>query len=72
MSTALAQRTEFPVAHPDEFVRTADGRLTLDELIVDVWEGLHVRGKAACPVCAESLVWAGGESRCSGCGSALG
>lgn len=30
----------------------AHGRLTLDELITSVWEGLAVRGTVSCPVCA--------------------
>jgi hypothetical protein len=29
----------------------AHGRLTLDELITSVWEGLAVRGTVSCPVC---------------------
>jgi tRNA(Ile2) C34 agmatinyltransferase TiaS len=70
MSTALAQRTDV-IAAPDDLVRPADGRLTLDELIVDVWEGLFVRGTAPCPVCPGSLTWSDGRGRCSDCGSAL-
>jgi DnaJ-class molecular chaperone len=30
----------------------AHGRLTLDDLIVGVWEGLAVRSTVQCPVCA--------------------
>jgi hypothetical protein len=30
----------------------AHGRLTLDELITSVWEGLAVRGTVSCPVCS--------------------
>jgi hypothetical protein len=30
----------------------AHGRLTLDDLITSVWEGLAVRGTVSCPVCA--------------------
>ncbi|HEX5310032.1 MAG TPA: hypothetical protein VFW38_13255 [Solirubrobacteraceae bacterium] len=29
----------------------AHGRLTLDELITSVWEGLAVRGTVSCPIC---------------------
>jgi hypothetical protein len=33
----------------------AHGRLTLDELITGVWEGLAVRGAVECPVCASPM-----------------
>jgi len=59
----------------------AHGRLTLDELITGVWEGLAVRGTVHCPVCdgrmaAEPLVETAGEhdrlaGLCSGCGAQL-
>lgn len=59
-------------------VETADahGRLTLDELITGVWEGLAVRGAVECPVCASSMALGShGDDQqvgsCSGCGSAL-
>ena len=34
----------------------AHGRLTLDELITGVWEGLAVRGTVSCPVCSSQMV----------------
>ncbi|HTD58825.1 MAG TPA: hypothetical protein VK672_08015 [Solirubrobacteraceae bacterium] len=34
----------------------AHGRLTLDDLITGVWEGLAVRGTVNCPVCASAMV----------------
>jgi hypothetical protein len=56
----------------------AHGRLTLDELITDVWEGLVVRSTVECPVCTSSMVLSspgGGAGRqtgsCGGCGSQL-
>ncbi len=54
----------------------AHGRLTLDELITGVWEGLAVRGAVECPVCASSMaLGAHGDDQptgsCLGCGSAL-
>ena len=33
----------------------AHGRLTLDDLITGVWEGLAVRGTVNCPVCASQM-----------------
>jgi hypothetical protein len=42
----------------------AHGRLTLDDLITGVWEGLAVRGTVNCPVCASPM-----RSRSAGAGS---
>ena len=33
----------------------AHGRLTLDELITSVWEGLAVRGTVSCPICSRPM-----------------
>jgi len=58
----------------------AHGRLTLDERIVSVWEGLAVRGTVSCPVCAGPMVLDAGErgddadplaGLCADCGSRL-
>jgi hypothetical protein len=56
----------------------AHGRLTLDELITGVWEGLAVRGTVDCPVCASQMALSshgGGDDRQTGsclcCGSML-
>lgn len=56
----------------------AHGRLTLDELITGVWEGLAVRGAVECPVCASPMALSshgGGDDQqmgsCLGCGSKL-
>ncbi|HEV3093509.1 MAG TPA: hypothetical protein VGY30_03230 [Solirubrobacteraceae bacterium] len=56
----------------------AHGRLTLDDLITSVWEGLAVRGTVSCPVCAGPMVAMVGEQEegaptggCFGCGARL-
>jgi hypothetical protein len=56
----------------------AHGRLTLDDLITGVWEGLAVRGTVSCPVCASPMASRptelGGDVRigaCLGCGSRI-
>lgn len=56
----------------------AHGRLTLDELITGVWEGLAVRGAVECPVCASPMTRSscgGGDDQqmgsCLDCGSKL-
>ena len=56
----------------------AHGRLTLDEIITSVWEGLAVRGTVSCPICAGLMishaVGSGGDGltgTCFGCGARL-
>lgn len=54
----------------------AHGRLTLDELITGVWEGLAVRGVVECPVCASSMTMDSHSEdqqmgSCLSCGSVL-
>jgi hypothetical protein len=48
------------------------GRLTLEQRLDGVWEGLHAAGVAECPVCGGRMEDDGGDSgRCGGCGSSL-
>jgi hypothetical protein len=54
------------------------GRLTLDDLITSVWEGLAVRETVGCPVCASPMTSSSPTScgalptgACLGCGSRL-
>ena len=51
----------------------AGGRLTLEQRLDSVWEGLHAGGAPDCPVCRAELDPLGGAhaSRCGGCGSIL-
>jgi hypothetical protein len=48
------------------------GRLTLEQRLDGVWEGLHAAGVAECPVCGGRMEDAGEDAgRCTGCGSSL-
>ena len=48
------------------------GRLTLEQRLDRVWEGLSAAGAAACPLCGGRMERRGeSAARCSGCGSAL-
>ena len=48
------------------------GRLTLEQRLDGVWEGLHAAGVADCPVCGGRMKGgADGAARCAGCGSSL-
>jgi hypothetical protein len=54
----------------------AHGRLTLDELITSVWEGLAVRDAVRCPVCDGAMTSSTHDSglsagACVHCGSLL-
>ena len=44
------------------------GRLTLEQLLDRVWEGLHAAGVADCPVCGSERLRTAG---CEDCGSRL-
>ncbi len=48
-----------------------DGRLTLEERISRVWEGLHAVGAADCPVCRGRMERAADGGQCASCGSIL-
>jgi hypothetical protein len=48
------------------------GRLTLEQRLDGVWEGLHAAGAAECPVCGARMeATSGGGGLCGGCGSTL-
>ena len=49
----------------------AGGRLTLEQRLDSVWEGLQAGGAPDCPVCRAELgpLGAADASRCGGCGS---
>ena len=48
------------------------GRLTLEQRLDGVWEGLRAAGVAECPVCGSRMDANGdGGGHCGGCGSTL-
>jgi hypothetical protein len=61
----------------DHSVDGGPNRSTLEQLIAGVWEGLAVRGTAACPVCGAAMHARFGahsrpvDGRCAGCGATL-
>jgi hypothetical protein len=46
------------------------GRLTLEQRLDSVWEGLRTVGAAVCPVC-DGRMEGSGPARCGDCGSEL-
>jgi hypothetical protein len=47
------------------------GRLTLEQKLGRVWEGLLAAGAADCPLCGAEMERAGAGGRCGGCGTTL-
>jgi hypothetical protein len=73
---APARRTQLPLRPQGdgghERLRRSDGgRLTLEQKLDRVWEGLVAVGAAECPLCGSPMERAGDAGRCGGCGSAL-
>lgn len=69
--SALATRecpagTERPQRDPRRAPLFDDG-VTLEDMVLGVWEDIVVAGSARCPVCGGSI----SPDRCEGCGSAL-
>lgn len=68
------QRRERPMparARREEQACSDGGRLTLEQRISRVWEGLHAAGAAECPVCGGCMDRSFGHGRCRDCGSSL-
>jgi hypothetical protein len=61
--TAVRALSEHPVP--------GGGRLTLEQWLSSVWEGLVAAGDAACPVCGGGMERRLGEGRCGRCGTRL-
>ena len=58
--------------HRERSICSDGGRLTLEQRLDGVWEGLHAAGVAECPVCGGRMEDDGGDAgRCGGCGSSL-
>ena len=51
--------------------RSGGGRLTLEQLLDSVWEGLHADGAAECPVCHGRIQRRQEGGHCVDCGSTL-
>ena len=51
--------------------RSDGGRLTLEQRLDRVWEGLLAAGTADCPLCGAEMQRAGDAGRCGDCGTTL-
>ena len=69
--TATAAPPAAPARTVPESCDTPGGRLTLDERLSRVWEGLLAAGFADCPLCDGRMEPDGAAGRCTGCGTTL-
>ena len=51
--------------------RSDGGRLTLEQKLDRVWEGLLTAGAAECPMCGSAMERAADAGRCTSCGTTL-
>jgi hypothetical protein len=51
--------------------RSGGGRLTLEQQLDSVWEGLRADGAAECPLCGAHMTRTASGGECGGCGSTL-
>ena len=51
--------------------RSDGGRLTLEQRLDRVWEGLLAAGAAECPMCGAEMERTGDAGRCGDCGTTL-
>ena len=63
---ALAER---PPAEAPATRLFEPGGVTLEDVVLELWEDLGAQGRVACPVCGGSMIRAGG---CESCGTELG
>ena len=73
-SSTCTRVTEQAATEPRVGGVPTGGRLTLEQLLGGVWEGLHAGGTAGCPICDDgqmSCAAAGAPARCESCGTAI-
>jgi hypothetical protein len=68
----LTQMPLVPEGGTHERLRRSDGgRLTLEQRLDRVWEGLLAAGTADCPLCGAEMQRDGDAGRCGDCGTTL-
>jgi hypothetical protein len=55
----------------EQLRRSDGGRLTLEQRLDRVWEGLLAAGAAECPLCGGEMEHSGAAGHCTDCGSSL-
>jgi hypothetical protein len=70
--TRRTEAFDFERLRRERSICSDGGRLTLEQRLDGVWEGLHAAGVADCPVCSSKMEGTGdGAAKCGGCGSVL-
>lgn len=64
-------RRNFADQQPDRSAVTRGRKLTLEERISKVWEGILAAGTADCPVCRGPMERMGDSGRCLRCNSVV-
>ena len=72
LDTELGRRSLIETARPQRRSQCSDGsRLTLEQSLASVWEGLQAVGAADCVVCGSRMERKGAAGECGGCGARL-
>ena len=72
LDTEPGRRSLIETARPQRRSQCTDGdRLTLEQTLSGVWEGLLAVGAADCFVCGATMQRRGGAGECRGCGTKI-
>jgi hypothetical protein len=72
LDTELGRRSLIESARPQRRSQCTDGgRLTLEQALTSVWEGLLAVGAATCPLCGSRMTRSGRGGSCGGCGTTI-
>jgi hypothetical protein len=72
LDTEPARRSLLETARPQRRSQCTDGgRLTLEQSLDSVWEGLLAVGAADCVVCGAKMERTGSAGVCGGCGTRI-
>ncbi len=72
LDTEPGRRSLLETARPQRRSQCSDGsRLTLEQSLASVWEGLLAVGAADCIVCGERMERDGAAGECGGCGTRI-
>ena len=72
LDTEPGRRSLIETARPPRRSQCSDGsRLTLEQSLTSVWEGLLAVGAADCVVCGSRMERSGSAGLCGGCGTRL-
>lgn len=68
---ARPEPVDVPASFDPRPETSGGGRLTLEQRLDRVWEGLLVAGAAECPMCAGTMGVRGASAECRSCGTTM-